>query len=537
MTTPMTGGARHLARTAPRTPRTDPARHPARPGTAGGALLHRRHPARPRRHHCPARARHPGPGRSRPAATRAPGLPRLPRAARPPPGLPGRRHGGRHSLRGTGDRPGPRRLPGLLRRGLGLLPERIDRALRRFAAELPDLPWAVNLIHSPSEDALERDGVELLLRHGVRCVEASAYLDLTPHVVRYRVAGLHRGRDGRVVAANRLIAKVSRPEVAERFMRPAPQAITADLLARGLITAEQAELARYVPLADDVTAEADSGGHTDRRPLTALFPALLETRDAIQREMRYPVPVGLGAGGGIGTPHAAAAAYAMGADYVVVGSVHQSCLESGTSEPARRLLAEAGLADCEMAPAADMFELGVELQVLKKGTLFPMRAKRLYELYQRHDGIEALPEEELRRLEKQIFRRPVEEVWQEVEAYFARRDPDQLRRAAAVPRRRMALLFRWYLGMASRWAVTGEADRTADFQVWCGPAMGAFNAWARGTYLAAPENRRAADVAGHLLRGAAYTARVHQLALAGVRLPRSCAEYRPAPPTAEGERR
>ncbi|CAL9580929.1 Polyketide biosynthesis protein PksE [Streptomyces sp. enrichment culture] len=536
MTTPMTGGARHLARTAPRTPRTDPAgiQHVLERLEEPCYIVDTPHGPG-------ATTARPGPG-TRVLAALGP---------LPPERLGSRAFRERHGLRlaylggaMAGGIASEELVIALARAGClgsfgaaGLLPERIDRALRRFAAELPDLPWAVNLIHSPSEDALERDGVELLLRHGVRCVEASAYLDLTPHVVRYRVAGLHRGRDGRVVAANRLIAKVSRPEVAERFMRPAPQAITADLLARGLITAEQAELARYVPLADDVTAEADSGGHTDRRPLTALFPALLETRDAIQREMRYPVPVGLGAGGGIGTPHAAAAAYAMGADYVVVGSVHQSCLESGTSEPARRLLAEAGLADCEMAPAADMFELGVELQVLKKGTLFPMRAKRLYELYQRHDGIEALPEEELRRLEKQIFRRPVEEVWQEVEAYFARRDPDQLRRAAAVPRRRMALLFRWYLGMASRWAVTGEADRTADFQVWCGPAMGAFNAWARGTYLAAPENRRAADVAGHLLRGAAYTARVHQLALAGVRLPRSCAEYRPAPPAAEGERR
>ena len=27
-----------------------------------------------------------------------------------------------------------------------------------------------------------------------------------------------------------------------------------------------------------------------------------------------------------------------------------------------------------MAPAADMFEMGVKLQVLKRGTMFPMRA-------------------------------------------------------------------------------------------------------------------------------------------------------------------
>ncbi|WP_100444517.1 PfaD family polyunsaturated fatty acid/polyketide biosynthesis protein [Glycomyces xiaoerkulensis] len=411
----------------------------------------------------------------------------------------------------------------------GLLPERIETALTRFAAEIPGLPYAVNLIHSPSEDALERDCVELLLKHGVRCVEASAFMDLTPHVVRYRAAGLRRGADGRIRTDNRLIAKVSRAEVAERFMRPAPDSLLDDLASRGLITAEQAELARHVPMADDITAEADSGGHTDRRPLTALFPTLLRLREAIGRELRYERPIGVGAAGGIGTPRAAAAAFAMGADYIVVGSVHQACLESGTSDAARSLLAGASSADCEMAPAADMFELGVELQVLKKGTFFPMRAKKLYELYQAYDGIEALPAAELRNLEQQIFRRSVDEVWAEVERYFTRRDPEQLRRAASAPRRRMALLFRWYLGMASRWAVTGDADRRADYQLWCGPAMGAFNEWVGGTYLAAPENRRAADVAHHLMRGAAFTSRVHQFALGGVRLPAAATEYTPAP--------
>ncbi|MCX4571434.1 PfaD family polyunsaturated fatty acid/polyketide biosynthesis protein [Streptomyces albogriseolus] len=412
----------------------------------------------------------------------------------------------------------------------GLLPGRIDRALTRFAAEIPALPYAVNLIHSPSEDALEREGVELLLRHRVRCVEASAFMDLTPHVVRYRVAGLSRTPDGRVHVGHRIVAKVSRAEVAERFMRPAPEAITADLVARGLITAEQAELARRVPMADDVTAEADSGGHTDRRPLTALFPGLLRVRDTVQRELGYGQRIGLGAAGGIGTPRAAAAAFALGADYVVVGSVHQSCLESGTSDAARRLLAGAGLADFEMAPAADMFELGVELQVLKKGTLFPMRAKKLYELYKAYDGVEALPEEARGQLERQVFRRPLDDVWADVEEYFTRRDPDQLLRARQSPRRRMALVFRWYLGMASRWAVTGEGERTADYQVWCGPAMGGFNEWVRGSYLAALENRRAADVAHHLMRGAAFTARVQQLAWNGVRLPAACTEYVPVPP-------
>jgi trans-AT polyketide synthase, acyltransferase and oxidoreductase domains len=44
------------------------------------------------------------------------------------------------------------------------------------------------------------------------------------------------------------------------------------------------------------------------------------------------------------------------------------------------MLSEATQTDITMAPAADMFERGVKVQVLKAGTLFALRAARLFEL-------------------------------------------------------------------------------------------------------------------------------------------------------------
>ncbi|MEV8551986.1 PfaD family polyunsaturated fatty acid/polyketide biosynthesis protein [Streptomyces glaucescens] len=415
----------------------------------------------------------------------------------------------------------------------GLLPETVERALRRFTAEIPGLPYACNLIHSPSEERLERTAVDLYLRHRVRCVEASAFLGLTPHVVRYRLAGLRPGGPHGVVAENRVIAKVSRTEIAELFMRPAPEPMVRALLADGAIDEEQARLAARVPLADDITVEADSGGHTDRRPLPAQLPVLLRRRNALAAELDRPERIRVGAAGGIGTPEAVWSAFAMGADYVVTGSVNQSCVEAGTSERVKDMLAQADLADCEMAPAADMFEMGVELQVLKRGTLFPMRARQLYELYRAHDGIDDLPAPVRARLEQQVFRRPLEDVWAETAAYFERRDPAQLARAAGHPKRKAALVYRWYLGMASRWAKTGDADRAVDYQIWCGPAMGSFNSWVRGTYLAAPRNRRVADVARHLMAGAAYHQRLSMLRAAGLALSPALADYPVPQPAAE----
>lgn len=418
----------------------------------------------------------------------------------------------------------------------GLLPEAIEKALLRFGSEIPGLPYACNLIHSPSEARLERTAVDLYLRHRVPCVEASAFLDLTPPLVRYRLAGLTAGGPNGVRVGNKVMGKVSRPELAELFMRPAPEAMVRKLLEAGDITAEQALLAERVPVVDDITVEGDSGGHTDRRPLPALLPVILRQRDRIMRESGYAERIRVGAAGGIGTPEAVYAAFAAGADYVVTGSVNQSCLEAGTSPEVKAMLAQAGIADCEMAPAADMFEMGVELQVLKRGTFFPMRARQLYELYRKYDGIEELPADVRTRLEQQVFRRSLDDVWEETRRYFERRDPEQLSRAEASPKRRAALVYRWYLGMASRWAKVGEADRSADYQIWCGPAMGSFNAWVRGTYLAAPEHRRVACVAQHLMDGAAFQHRLHTLKAAGVAFS-PAVSMRPAPRETPEERR
>lgn len=399
----------------------------------------------------------------------------------------------------------------------GLVSQRIERAIDRIQAELPNGPYAFNLIHSPNEVALERDATALFLRKGIKVIEASAFMDLTPFVVYYRVAGLSRNPDGSVRIGNRVIAKVSRLPVAEKFMSPAPEALLRQLMEEGKITAEQAQLAASVPMADDITVEADSGGHTDNRSLVCLLPSMLTLRDRVQATHQYAQPVRVGASGGISTPESVWSAYAMGAAYVLTGSINQACRESGSSDHVRRVLAQAGMADIMMAPASDMFELGVKLQVLKKGTLFGLRAQKLYDLYLAYDGIEALPERERANLEKTIFRDSLDNIWRACVEFFEARDPEQISRALDQPKRRMALIFRWYLGLSSSWANRGEKGRELDYQIWCGPAMGAFNEWARGTHLENWENRYVAEVAQQLLMGACYLQRLQYLEMHGIR--------------------
>ncbi len=409
----------------------------------------------------------------------------------------------------------------------GLGPGPIEDAIDRISTRLGDMPWGFNLIHSPYESKLEETVADLYVRRGVNRISASAYTDQTLTQVRYRLHGIHADPSGRVMTPNRIVAKVSRVEVARKFLAPAPAKMVAERVARGELTEEQACMAEAIPVAQDLTVEADSGGHTDNRPAIALLPTMLALRDRLQAEHGYGVPLRVGAAGGISTPHSVAAAFAMGADYVMTGSVNQACREAGTSDPVRRLLAEAEQADVTMAPAADMFEMGVKLQVLKRGTMFPMRAHRLYDLYRAHAGLEDIPDDERKNLESTIFRASLDEVWTETRRFWEQRDPAHVERAERDPKHRMALVFRWYLGMSSRWANRGEPGREIDYQVWCGPAMGAFNEWVRGSCLEPWEGRRVVGVAHNMLYGAAVMTRANALRSQGIELSADSVDARP----------
>ena len=212
---------------------------------------------------------------------------------------------------------------------------------------------------------------------------------------------------------------------------------------------------------------------------------------------------------------------------MLTGSVNQGCVESGLSDYGKRLLAVADLADVVMAPAADMFELGVNVQVLKRGTMFGARAKKLYEIYTTCAGLSDIPADERQRLEREVFQAKIDDIWQQTASFFRERDPRELERAEREPKHQMALVFRWYLGLSSKWAISGDPERKMDYQIWCGPAMGSFNRWAAGSFLEAPENRTVVQVALNLLEGASAVTRAQQLRSFGVQVPSEAFQFTP----------
>jgi len=376
-------------------------------------------------------------------------------------------------------------------------------AIGRLRPVVPASRLCINLIHNPEQPAVERALADLLIREGIGLVEASAFMQPTEALVLYRAHGARIDPARGPVAAHRVIAKVSRREVASWFMRPPAREMLAGLVQQGALTGDEAAAASRLPIADDITIEADSAGHTDNQPLLCAFPVIRALRREVAASFPAAAAIGLGAAGGLGTPDALAAAFAMGVDYVVTGSINQACVESGTSAAVRRMLAAAESHDVAMAPAADMFEIGARVQVLKRGTMYSARAQMLQDLYRRVGDLDALAETDRRRVETQVFARPIAEVWQETQRFWRVRNPERLAEAERDAKLRMALVIGWYLGLSARWATGGVANRVMDYQIWCGPAMGAFNAWARETRFAAPEERSAPVIAQALMDEAA----------------------------------
>lgn len=366
----------------------------------------------------------------------------------------------------------------------GLRLDRLDAAIRdirRGIGPAAERRFGMNLLNPLNDPALEAGTVELYLRHDVRFVEAAAYTEVTAPLVHFRAAGSRRDSRGRPVAVRHVVAKVSRPEVAAAFMRPPSREILDRLVQDGRLTPFEAEIASELPVSQDVCVESDSGGHTDGGVALALIPSMLGLRDELMARHRYEERIRVGAAGGIGAPEAVAAAFVLGADFIVTGSVNQCSPEAGTSPAVKDILATMDVQDTVHAPAGDMFEIGAKVQVARKGTLFPGRANKLYQLYRQHEALEEIDVATRRTIQETYFKRSFQDVWRDTAAYLADTNPGQLERAERSGKYKMGLMFRWYFTYSNNVAIQGDTNERVNYQIQCGPAMGAFNRFVKGS--------------------------------------------------------
>ncbi len=223
----------------------------------------------------------------------------------------------------------------------GLSIEEIEKSIINLKTALKDKTFGFNLIHSPNDPDHEMATVKLYLKHKINLISAAAFMRMTPALVYYRVKGLHKDNNDNIITFNHIIAKVSRIEIARQFFAPPPEKLLGMLIEKNMITQEEARLSQYIPMAYDLTAEADSGGHTDNRPALALLPTMIALKNKFMETYNYKEPLCVGLAGGIATPQSTAAAFGMGAGYVLTGSINQSCVEAGICEDVKKMLCQA----------------------------------------------------------------------------------------------------------------------------------------------------------------------------------------------------
>lgn len=379
----------------------------------------------------------------------------------------------------------------------GLDLNEIEEAIRYIQKELNNgEAYGMNLLYNLADSDKEEKIVDLYLKYGVNTIEAAAYLSIIPSLIRYRAKGLKRDQNGRVSINNRIIAKVSRPEVAEAFLSPAPERVVEKMVQENRISRAEANLLKGIPMTDDLCVEADSGGHTDAGVAYALMPSILRLRDEMMKKYGYAKKIRIGAAGGIGTPEAAAAAFILGADFILTGSVNQCTVEAATSDAVKDMLQQINVQDTEYAPAGDMFEMGARVQVLKRGVFFPARANKLYDLYRMYDSWEEIDEKTKKQIQERYFRRSFAEIFEEVKSFYP---ASEIARAERNLKQKMAMVFKWYFGHSTRLALTGTPGQEVDYQVHCGPALGAFNQLVKGSEMENWRNRHVDQIGKKLM--------------------------------------
>ena len=267
---------------------------------------------------------------------------------------------------------------------------------------------------------------------------------------------------GACSGGNHLFAKISRPEVARRFLAPAPPEMLDALVAAGQLTRGGGR-----PRAARAAGRGRHRRGRLRRPhrqpaagraLPDASPAL---RDELAAAHGYAPPIRVGAAGGLGTP-------ARGGRGVRAG---RRLRADRLGEPGRRRVGPLGRGQALLAAGRHRRrDHGAGRRHVRAGrqgagaaarhAVRAARAAAATSSTSRHASLEAIPAGERDAAREGDLPAPLDDgLASRRERFCAARDPRQIERAERATRSTAwRWCFRWYLGQSSRWAIAGDAD-------------------------------------------------------------------------------
>lgn len=376
--------------------------------------------------------------------------------------------------------------------------------------------FGVSLFHNPFDIRAEEQIIDLLISEDIRCISLSGCFDVFPHILRYRIAGLYRDKEGVIKNRHKVIVKISHPAIMELFLQPPSEKQIRELLDRQLITAEQAGLARNIGggirggiregigegmgigIADDFCVTGEAAARTGQESGFTLLPALKRIKEKVCPAYPGAREVHIGYAGGIGTPEAAMTAFLLGADFILTGTINQCTLEARTGGTAKRLLQNAGVQDTGPAPSFELFETGGRIRVLKKGSFYASRSLFFAGLYSRFNSLEKIDGKTVTKLEKDYFFKSLSEVDGLIREKY-HHNPEVLAKMDGKPGFKMAMFFRYYYNYCAGLAINDNQENILNYQIFCSPAMGSCNRWLTERGLESWEKRSAHKIGKMLM--------------------------------------
>lgn len=346
-----------------------------------------------------------------------------------------------------------------------------------------------------SNDLLNPDYGKTVMKHiieeDIKKIEVSGYQKPDLALVKYRLRNIKIDEKGNVIIPHKMLVHITSVKAAQSFMRPIPENILKQLLDAEEITLKEAENARNIPMCDDICIDNNKGENRY---------GWLSTLKKISKEnfnkFNLKKKVRIGIGGGIGSPQTVAMAFFAGADFIVTSSINQCTVEAGTSDYVKSLLQNAVETDFTFAPEAELFEFGEKKSVLKRGSLYHIRALKLYENYCRYESIKEIPQKEVEMITKKYFKVSFDEVYNNLKDKLSR---EIVKLAEEQPKYKMALIFKELLEQCFDDALKDKNENRVNYQIKSTSAIADLNNYLKDTYLMEWKNRKTADIGKKLM--------------------------------------
>ena len=401
----------------------------------------------------------------------------------------------------------------------------VNETLTKLRSLSNGKPYGVGYKYHPHHPDLEEHMLELFVSADVPRLFLSHYVQATKAMVHYRLTGLTANDKGVPQPKHQLFIRVPHTGLAEYFAQPAPQDLIDALVTEGRLTEEEGLLGSKLPLSQDIIVDGDVSRTGGKQDIVSLFPAL---RHSLRRaKIGRSVEVRVGVAGELATPEAINAAFKMGADFVVTGSVNGLTIEAGGSQARKELLAKAKPEDFVSAPSFEYLDADYRVRVTKFGTMFATKANRMEELYRATDSLDGLTHEGLKFLEQKVFQCSLVEAYDKAEPFLRQWWPNLVEQATTSPKVRASLLLKWFLFESNQWAIDGVQGRQMDYQVRGDGAVGSFNLWRENTEFNDISKISVVQLALNLLKGAAVISRMQVLKEHGVPVPKEAIFWKP----------